>query len=365
MFLSSRANSSQNLLYNSGRGSTNELIHSEDYLTTGSLLKGSQAHSLPASAGLPGSGRGMFKPAPPLSARSRRPGSRRKKTKTKKPKAIYVLTTKDMSVKWNSGILHEAQGGLGTAKPPLPPTATTLLNSQPSTSSLRSESKNNINSPTTSTTPSSKKNPKTTNRLMSLVTQTKKPSSPFTAYTEAMMEAEPTYRPSIRPNIVPQPSILGKIPSSSTPSTSSYDQYNISTASTSNLHQSMSSVLSPSVSQNTQPSTRSSLSNPSNSKTPRIREKNSIMSPPDASKTQRQMSMSHDSDLPSSSSYKPISPNSVGFVSKSGSAVLRDEWVERGPSRRDGLDIPGLELGKGSLTSGSFPFPGVPCEYFI
>ncbi|KAJ3317693.1 hypothetical protein HDU76_001087, partial [Blyttiomyces sp. JEL0837] len=99
-------------------------IISEDYLTAGSLLRGAKALSLPASAGLPSAGGGVFKPVEPTSdvARSRNEseknvgghGGVKGRRKTRKVTAIFVKTSKDTKPSvWNSGILREARNAPG------------------------------------------------------------------------------------------------------------------------------------------------------------------------------------------------------------------------------------------------------------
>ena len=102
MFLNSpRSGSSSNL-------NSTLNIASEDYLVTGSLLRGPQALALPASAGLPSAGGGVFCAAPPPVNALETSGDTGRKKKDKhrdtkperKVRAIFVKTSRDASGPW-------------------------------------------------------------------------------------------------------------------------------------------------------------------------------------------------------------------------------------------------------------------------
>ncbi|KAJ3415708.1 hypothetical protein HDV05_004386 [Chytridiales sp. JEL 0842] len=90
-------------------------IPSEEYLISGSLLKGSCAPYLPASAGLPSAGGGMFKPAPESNQKESKHAPSSAGRSIKRPQAIYVKTARDQEVgRWSSGILKEARTSISS-----------------------------------------------------------------------------------------------------------------------------------------------------------------------------------------------------------------------------------------------------------
>ncbi|KAJ3191056.1 hypothetical protein HK101_008140 [Irineochytrium annulatum] len=84
-------------------------IVSEDYLTADSLLRGARAVTLPASAGLPSAGGGMFKAVKAERERAERVTTRKKVPKTKRPVALFVKTARDAQGSWSSAKAGSAE----------------------------------------------------------------------------------------------------------------------------------------------------------------------------------------------------------------------------------------------------------------